>query len=302
MIKEEIRLELPSLNLKCAKKEQGEKAYAIDLIKKAIDICDNNLTSKVSGNVLLEEIYFGKIYLELMNISKDKDWFWKVKSRELDILNQDKLIYEIFMDKTEEKVKNYEYYKLNYIERSMIFMELDCLDYRSKNFNEISSVHWKSIRNGFIILLFSIIKGIQNKVINKVLLKIREDGTLIDCVYSCGRPIILRSKFSPEEICEEMLFHKQWRGELYSLQNKLIKEKRDYTELCEALNLNLKIDGIEEKSPVNMDENYVNILDTGIALKHVGKFEEAKDAFIKAMRIDNTMPTAYYNLGKYYIY
>lgn len=43
---------------------------------------------------------------------------------------------------------------------------------------------------------------------------------------------------------------------------------------------------------------YVTTLERGIYLKHLGKYEEAKEAYIQAIHIDDTHPNGYYNLGK----
>lgn len=298
MRKKENILELPLINLKSAKKEQGEKAYVISLLRNAIDICNNNITNTIQGKMLLKQEYFGEIYNELMSISKDEKWFWEVKSREFDQSNKDNFIYDIFINSLNAKVENSEYYKLNYIERSLIFLELDTLAARAVNFNEIRTVHWKSMRSGFVVVLFNIINGVANKEINKVLLRIREDGIIINCTFSYGRPLVVKDKFNPEKICEQMFFYRFWRGQLYSLENKLIKESIDYTTLCDDFDLNLKIDGMEEKSLVRLDENYVDILNSGVALKHLGKYEDAKEMYIKAIHLDNTHPNGYYNLGK----
>ena len=315
MIKESIKIELPSVNLKDTKKEVGEKAYVVSLLKRAIDVCDNNLTNQIEGRMLLNNKYFGEIYEELMNISKNKKWFWRVKSKNLNIENKDKFIYDIFISNPDKKVKNYEYYTLNYIERSLIFLELETLECRSKLINKIFLVHWKAIRNSFVVLLFNIIKGVKNKEVNKILFKIREDGIIIDSAFSYGRPLTLKSKFSPKNICEQMFYYKTWGGELYSIENKLIKSTCNYTTLYDELKLSFKIDELEKINSVDSHEDkecsvnildeevldkedYVDILNKGVQLKRLGKYEEAKEMYIKAISLDNTHPNGYYNLAK----
>lgn len=44
--------------------------------------------------------------------------------------------------------------------------------------------------------------------------------------------------------------------------------------------------------------NYIEILNEGIIYKRQGKYQKAKEMYIKAIHIDNTYPNAYYNLGK----
>lgn len=44
--------------------------------------------------------------------------------------------------------------------------------------------------------------------------------------------------------------------------------------------------------------DYVSALEKGVHLKHLGKYEEAKEMYIKAIHMDNTHPNGYYNLGK----
>ena len=193
--------------------------------------------------------------------------------------------------------------KLNDVERSLIFMEFDALYFRSITLPQINNYHWKIIKTGFTILLYQIINGVSNKEVNKMKIKIREDGSIIDIIISYGRPLTRKGKFDPEKICEKMFFYKQWAGALYSNENKLIRETTNFMEICEKLNLSLKIDGLEEITMIEEDDiydsyNYVELLEKSIELKRAGYFEEAKKVLIKAIKIDQTMPTAYYNLGK----
>lgn len=46
------------------------------------------------------------------------------------------------------------------------------------------------------------------------------------------------------------------------------------------------------------ETDYVSLLEKGVHLKHLGKYKEAKEVYIKAIHIDNTHPNGYYNLGK----
>lgn len=49
----------------------------------------------------------------------------------------------------------------------------------------------------------------------------------------------------------------------------------------------------------NFEEgNYVEILDEGVKLKREGKYNEAKEKYIQAIKKDSKNSTAYYNLGK----
>lgn len=261
--------------------EQSERLYVIDLIKKSIDICNKNIDKTISSEELMEDEYFGEIYEEIINISKDENWLLNYKNNEIDNITD----------------------KLNDVERSLIFMEFDALYFRSITLPQINNYHWKIIKTGFTILLYQIINGVSNKEVNKMKIKIREDGSIIDIIISYGRPLTRKGKFDPEKICEKMFFYKQWAGALYSNENKLIRETTNFMEICEKLNLSLKIDGLEEITMIEEDDiydsyNYVELLEKSIELKRAGYFEEAKKVLIKAIKIDQTMPTAYYNLGK----
>lgn len=68
--------------------------------------------------------------------------------------------------------------------------------------------------------------------------------------------------------------------------------KQNFDDSCyEVL---LKNYNKEEKKQID----YVALLEKGISLKHLGKYEEAKEMYIKAIHVDNTHPNGYYNLGK----
>ena len=45
-------------------------------------------------------------------------------------------------------------------------------------------------------------------------------------------------------------------------------------------------------------DKYVETLSRGLSFKHEGKYEEAKNKYIEAIKIDKKNPNAYYNLGK----
>lgn len=46
------------------------------------------------------------------------------------------------------------------------------------------------------------------------------------------------------------------------------------------------------------EEKYIDLLCKGIELKRNGQYEEAKEKYIKAIRLNSKNPNAYYNLGK----
>lgn len=83
-----------------------------------------------------------------------------------------------------------------------------------------------------------------------------------------------------------------------------IEELRNFAEKYTNLNIfdemekNLFEDNEILNTETNESLNYIDVLDEGIKLKRKGKFEEAKEKYLKAIRIKPKDPTAYYNLGK----
>lgn len=262
----------------------NERQYVEYYIINCIKICEENLNTSIYSSDLLTDKYLGKYFVELMIVAKEQ--------------------MEPSMESNTNKCD-----KLNLIERSLLFMELDAIDARINFSSIIKPINWKSMRNSFVTLLFNIRTGVKEKEINKVKIKIKEDGTLIDCIFSYGKPYKSVGTFDPDKVCEKFFYYKRWAGELYSMSNKLILSTADYTQICN--NILLKYEGNNESlasSNASMADTkgehnyikkgYVELLEEGRVYKTNGQYQKAKEVYIEAVKIDNTMPTAYYNLGK----
>ena len=83
------------------------------------------------------------------------------------------------------------------------------------------------IINQFMFLLYIIDEGVSNKEINKIKLKIREDGVINGVDISYIKPIRWKNEFDVEKLYNDME-NVKWKVALYNVNNKLIKEDKDY--------------------------------------------------------------------------
>ena len=78
-----------------------------------------------------------------------------------------------------------------------------------------------------MFLLYIIDEDVSNKEINKIKLKIREDGVINGVDISYIKPIRWKNEFDVEKLYNDME-NVKWIVALYNVNNKLIKEDKDY--------------------------------------------------------------------------
>lgn len=292
-------IELPSLDLDLARKEQGEKSYTILLLKQIIEKCDEVIKTEqttVVDSQLLEWIR------ELDEISKSEYWYYYQKIKELNLSENNLKTIELLRNTPKRYLANWNRYSLNIIERSIIHMEVyTLLLYWCVLGEHWGEEEWKFTRINIMVSLHMLLEGLEQCTIKKVEVHCDNSENVkgVKCTY--GARFTNDKNMSIERITQSIFENQVWIWKRCNDENKVIRSGESFEIV---LNLTRKWKGlnVERLSSLQQANNnstdYVSILEQGVKLKHKGKYEEAKEMYIKAINIDNTHPNGYYNLGK----
>ena len=186
-------------------------------------------------------------------------------------------------------------------------MDADLLKLRMQREKNWGAELWLSTRCDMQITLFNIINKVEQRWINNVEVDLNEENEIIRVNMKYGEPYRQNGKFDVQMLVYKLFYGQEWVWNKYNNQNQIICSGRniddvvDFEKFWREINIkeknNQSVRKVEKKKDIQQDD-YVTLLEKGVELKHRGKYQEAKEMYIKAIHIDNSHPNAYNNLGK----
>ena len=205
---EELEREvLPPADLKGARKEHSEKAYAIYLISRIVEICNKAISGKKDIpqderiNARLEDLY---------HMASSDSWYYHEKVNELTFNEEEKKHNHILKTVDKIHVKNWNNYMLNIVERSLIYLHVHTFFLRSKSAQVWDEKQWKYSRSSAESLLFMIRSGVEEKQILDIEISINEDERITQTIIEYGHQDYHIDSMDIEEITHRLFANKSW--------------------------------------------------------------------------------------------
>lgn len=328
---EKIDIGIPALDLRNTNGYVGEKSFFIEFLKSQIkkfesfifkdryelDITEAEVNSLVS--------YCTK-YLELF--AKNDDYYRSnliLSLMKIHYVNDELL--KLLLDNWDKDFINKEYYILNPVERAFIITITDTINYYNDNLIEVCT-YLPLVFNYLLMIYYSIIDGMKEYHIIRRTCVVDKNDIPLACeyVYNMNKKV---SVISDIEDLADTLFRTPWNErvdykQMYKgieqevKETKNILEKFNFVDNCHyeydvdelfdirsmvtvnngLISFNAKEINMKLLNEELNNLNYVQILEKGIQFKRFGRFNEAKECYIRAIKIEPRQANAYYNLGK----